>query len=153
MTELDAGERHLQGRAASIAPVAVRVAVTALGLEQHPGFGVEAICRPRCRLQLGQVGGHPPGDGFARDRRRLRSHPAQLGQAAVADPLLHLVSAGRLERGGCSAKGLDSIGVGVLAFEEERHTPQRSHRIHDRTLMRPASMRKARPGFRPGEAA
>ena len=75
-------------------------------------------------LELGEPGGHPALDGGLDHLGGRGADAGQLAQGALAHPLVDLV-AERQDRVRCGPEGLDLVGLGPAALEQEGDPAQR----------------------------
>ena len=129
MAQVDAGLGHLPRRTATVAPVAVRMAVSAKRGQQRSRVSVELVGRCRQRRQVGQVLRHLAGSGFHDHGGCLGADVRQIGERAGCDAASDLVGASCLQRCGCLPERADAIGLCIPALEHEGDATQRRHGI------------------------
>ena len=123
--------RHLLDRAAAIAPVRMRMQITAQRGAQLLAPGHERSLASR--QQLRQVFRHLTADRFAHDRRGCLADAGEVGQRAVLRAPLDLASGQLGQHVRRRAKRLHAVGRLARPFKQKRNLPERLNRVsgHD----------------------
>ncbi len=116
MSEITSRHRHLPNGTAPVRPVRVAVAVAHQRGAQLGHRTVE--CRGGLALEVLEVGGDVPPQGFGHHFGGGVADPGEVGQSPRGSQLGQTLRRGVLDRVGGVAKGLDLVGLGPLRFEQ-----------------------------------